>query len=680
MATSGSVYSSYAVDSRFRLYWERTEVDIPNNRSKIKWTLYLISDDYWYSNAVRINSVYINGTLVKGSQTWSNFVHGTYTLASDSIWISHQADGTKSFSVSLSGWFYSNHDVSGSGNFTLDTIPRYANPVPSLTARTETSLTIDWTADGVCDQVQFSSDNGSTWSAVETVNANSGSYTFTGLTVNTTYQVKVKARRKDSQLTDESSAVSMSTYNYPYASTMPDFDIGASVNIGITNPLGHTVTVELLASNNNVAFTGTTSTQTISATPTVSTLYASIPNAMSGSYKVRVTYGASVLTEDGGLYNVVGSLPTAGNLTYADSNNTAVAITQDDQKIVQNISIPNYSISVQGTNSATIASVSVTVNGNTFNLVVGGSTATGTGGVINSASNVQAVATITDSRGQSITKTVEVEMIAWNNPSAIININRQQNFYSETDCNVDASYTQIGASVITINLVGDAVPITGKTTPSQVTATLTDNVTSVVQFDNEFEWNITIVLTDSFGGSTTYHTHIDRGIPAVFTDRRMKAFSVNGFPSHDNSIEVWGGDYYKDGHPIGDEFVKQTDLPLSVPNGGTGSTGVENITSEITLTRSSGNSTVNLDYAYKFGKVVIVQVTVTRNGTVNAGDDMLVGTWTGHRPVSQINSATFNGSTIQILTIDASGTVTVRQFISTYQYTASTFGFVYVEA
>ena len=124
MATSGSVYSSYADDSRFQVYWERTEVDTTNNRTKIKWTLYLVSDDYWYNNAVRINSIYINNTKVKDTQTWSNFVHGTYNLASDTLWIAHDNDGTKTFSISLSGWFYSNSNVSGSDSFTLNTIDR----------------------------------------------------------------------------------------------------------------------------------------------------------------------------------------------------------------------------------------------------------------------------------------------------------------------------------------------------------------------------------------------------------------------------------------------------------------------------------------------------------------------------------------------------------------------------
>lgn len=545
MALSGSFNTSAYNNLYIEFSWTGSQ-SISGNYTDVAWKAVCRRSSGSGGYYAHWSIVVAGETVNSRSQSDRILITNGTTIASGTKRVYHNNDGTKSFSASISASIYTYAtNCTGSGSWTLNTIPRYANPVPSLTARTETSLSITWTADGTCDQVQFSSDNGSTWTAIESINASSGSHTISGLSVNTTYQVKVKARRKDSQLTNESSAVSMTTYNYPFASTMPDFDIGSSVNIGITNPLGHTVTVELLASNNNVAFTGTTSTQTISVDPTASTLYASIPNAMSGSYKVRVTYGASVITEDGGLYNVVGSLPTAGDLTYADSNNTAVAITQDDQKIVQNISVPNYSITVQGANSATIASVSITVNGNTFNLAVSGSTATGTGGTINSASSVVATATITDSRGQTITKTVDVDMIAWNNPSAIINIARQQNFYSETDIKVDADYTQIGNSTITISVLGQAEPITGQTTPADVTASLTDNVQDTLVLDNDFAWNIAITLTDSFGGTTTYNTHVSRGIPFVMFDKHRGSMSLNQFPQHDNSLEV-NGDIYAD--------------------------------------------------------------------------------------------------------------------------------------
>ena len=132
MANSGTVYSSYGRNSRVYVSWSVAETDITNNRWKLNWEAGIIveKNDYWYSNAVRIDSVYIDGGDSLGSGTYSNIIGtGTYKKLSGSKWISASSDGTKSIAVSISGWFYSYGNVSGSNNFTLPTIPRKATLV-----------------------------------------------------------------------------------------------------------------------------------------------------------------------------------------------------------------------------------------------------------------------------------------------------------------------------------------------------------------------------------------------------------------------------------------------------------------------------------------------------------------------------------------------------------------------
>ena len=532
----------------------------------------------------------------------------------------HNTDGTKSFSASVSASIYTYAtNCTGSGSWTLNTIPRYANAVPTLTARTETTLSISWTADGIVDQFQYSIDNGGTWSTATDPNASTGSFSVSGLTANTAYNVKLKARRKDSQLTNESSAVSMSTYAYPYANSMPDFTIGNAVTLGLFNPLAHTVTVTLKASGGTTVATGTASGTTITLTGTASSLYASIPNALSANYSVSVTYDGNTSTNTGGLYIVDqnANKPTIGAFSYADSNGTATAITLDSSKIVQNISTPLFTgASLAAQNSATLASASVTVNGSTYTNNSPSATTTIQGGVINSTSNVTATLTLTDSRGISNTKTVEVEMIAWSAPTGIIEVARQSNFYTETDMKVDADYTQIGNSTVTISVLGQAVPITGQTTPADVTATLTDNVQSTINFDNNFAWNIAITLTDSFGGSTTYNTYISRGIPFVYFDRFNDSVSLNQFPTHQNSLEV-NGDIYADNLDLtGDASIGgDTTITGDIYNHGVNGSDVFLETkNKIWLWRTLENETYNnltktLDFATD---------TMTINGTASA--------------------------------------------------------------
>lgn len=131
MATSGSVYTGYQNYTRFYLIWSLSDQDITNNRSLISWEIGVQGTAgytaYWYSNAVKINSAYVNGSLVSGAATYSNITLSGSTrhrLRSGSIWVGHNSDGTKTFSASVSGWLFNNGTRSASGSWALTTIPR----------------------------------------------------------------------------------------------------------------------------------------------------------------------------------------------------------------------------------------------------------------------------------------------------------------------------------------------------------------------------------------------------------------------------------------------------------------------------------------------------------------------------------------------------------------------------
>lgn len=130
MATSGRVKTNTTYDSYFWVEWEQVgDQDIPNNRTQINWSCGLYSTHKFYSNAVKMSSVSINGTKVFSGGTYSNFTkEGKQTIASGTMWIDHNTDGTKTFSISsFTGWLYSNHNYSSNGgSFSLTTIPRQA--------------------------------------------------------------------------------------------------------------------------------------------------------------------------------------------------------------------------------------------------------------------------------------------------------------------------------------------------------------------------------------------------------------------------------------------------------------------------------------------------------------------------------------------------------------------------
>ena len=546
MATSGSVKSGTAGSggkSYFLVEWSRTSYSIPNNTSTISWTLKVVAGNYWYTNAIRIDYVKINGTQVKGSETYSDISSTTKTLASGTLTIPHNSDGTKTFSIQLSGWFYDYGTKTGSGSFTLDAIPRYATVTQTLASKTETSVTMKWTSDATVDYIWYSSNNGSSWTGINVTDGTSGSYTISGLSANTAYNIKTRVRRKDSQLTTDSSAMSVTTYAYPYANSMPNFTIGERLTLGIYNPLGREVTVNILGADDSQISNDTTTGTSITGYAgdvVVNRLYASIPNAQSGTYKVKVTYGSQITTKTGGTYSINPNdcTPSIGSVAYQDTNSTVTAITQNNQNIVQNHSTVRYSASgLTAQKSATVASCKVTVNGNNYNLTLSGSSASGGNAVINSAQDVEATFTVTDSRGLTGTKTLTIHMLDWQLPTAIITIQRRNNYYSETDITVDANYSYVDGK----NTISIAYKAKKQGTSSwTVTGTLQDNVSAMVTIDNTYAWDFQITLTDRFGGTTTYNVSVARGMPIAFFDRIRESVGINCFPAYDRSLEVNG--------------------------------------------------------------------------------------------------------------------------------------------
>jgi hypothetical protein len=67
-----------------------------------------------------------------------------------------------------------------------------------------------------------------------------------------------------------------------------------------------------------------------------------------------------------------------------------------------------------------------------------------------------------------------------------------------------------------------------------------DNVTSVVQLDNNYAWTVAIKLVDSLGGQTTYTAYISRGMPIIYFDRLKSSVGINCFPKDEESLEVNG--------------------------------------------------------------------------------------------------------------------------------------------
>ena len=307
---------------------------------------------------------------------------------------------------------------------------------------------MNWSSDSTVDYLWYSKDNGSNWTGVDVTDGKSGTYTISSLSANTSYTIKTRVRRKDSQLTTDSASLVVTTYDFPYCNNMPNFTIGNAVTIKFYNPLSRNITWQVLGNDSSViaenSTTGTYYTG-INGDATITNLYKSIPSAKSGTYKVKVTYGSSVITKTGGTYTIKGTeTPTINTITYADTNTTVTAITGNNQHIVQNQSNLKVTYtSATAKNNSTISKYEFALNGVTKTSTTAGGTIDF--GKVDSANNLTLTVTVTDSRGLTAKTTKTITMLAHSKPTAKVTLERLNNYEDESYLTVDGSVSSVNS-------------------------------------------------------------------------------------------------------------------------------------------------------------------------------------------------------------------------------------------
>lgn len=132
MATSGNVRTTTAF-GYVELAWNVASQSIDNNTSTINYSLNIYRTSPIQSTASKSYWIKINGiTVASGTNTIGG--SGTKALKSGTTTIQHNSDGTKTFDLSFSQDIEINWNgswigtITGSGNATLDTIPRTTQP------------------------------------------------------------------------------------------------------------------------------------------------------------------------------------------------------------------------------------------------------------------------------------------------------------------------------------------------------------------------------------------------------------------------------------------------------------------------------------------------------------------------------------------------------------------------
>lgn len=328
----------------------------------------------------------------------------------------------------------------------------------------------------------------------------------------------------------------------------PDFNDEANPTINYSNPAGNSVAsldacISLTGARDDIGYRAvskTGSSYTFNLTEAErNVLRGACPNSNSLSVKFylrTIISGNTYYSTINKTMTIVNGTPTfsASNISYKDSNSTTVAVTGNNQKLVQSLSNLLATItSATAKKSASISKYEATINGVTKTITSAGNIDFG---VINSANNLTLSVKVTDSRGNTVTASKTVTFLAWVLPTAIISLKRKNNYEDQSYLTVNATYSSVDSkNSVTIKYQYK------KTTESSYTSLTTINNGSQVTLtlSKDFVWDFKIVITDKFG-TTTYNTVLAKGKFILFVDTKKLSVGVNCFPSKTESLEVNG--------------------------------------------------------------------------------------------------------------------------------------------
>ena len=255
-------------------------------------------------------------------------------------------------------------------------------------------------------------------------------------------------------------------------------------------------------------------------------------------YIRTIINGSTFYTNKAITFSVVNANPTF-NVVYLDTNSTTTGITGNNQQIIQN----NSTLQINITNAAalkyaTLKTASINVNGAVTTQNLNSSSLAINVGILNVSQNLTIPVTVTDSRNNKTTINLTIQVLSWSLPSALITMARESNFYTATNLTVNADYSSLNnKNTITIQYQ------IKKTTDSTYGAltTISDNVQTTFNADNQYSWNVKVILTDKIG-STTYNLFLYKGIPLMFWDKFLSSVSINCFPTNEYSFALNGVD------------------------------------------------------------------------------------------------------------------------------------------
>lgn len=425
-------FKSNTYDGRYLKLTIDEIVEPTLNRSKLPWTLSSVGgNDTYYT--ISATSIVINGVEVysKEKTSWTDEVFpAAKGSTSGTAYVTHDTNGKKTITVEFITSVYVGYPLDyGSDSVVLTDIDRTA---PTVTCQisniTSAGFKISGTSSVTADKWDYSTDDGKTWTEFSTTAGTAANVTVSTLSPNTTYSVKVRARKKSNYVYGTSGSVSaktlgasviVKTYNFAADAASPAIKVNLTVYDG---SYYHKLSVKAGTDTVFEASLGQCSAGTADRSYSMTAaqrtaLLEAMSTSVSKSFDVCIT-----TYSDSGYSKIIGteskkavtastsaalSAPTFEDFSYVDVQAIVAAAMGSDKALVQNYSRLRV-VCEEGTarNGASISGYSASI---------GNASASGSGtildvGAIGSTGNLTLTVACTDSRGYATTikKTVTV--------------------------------------------------------------------------------------------------------------------------------------------------------------------------------------------------------------------------------------------------------------------------------
>lgn len=605
MALSGT-FQNYPVSS-FGLYceWSGTQ-SITGNYTDVTLKVYL--SYYTLDVGARSDStISINGV----SETYTVPAIEDYSsgwkkklLKTKTVRVSHNADGTKSGVALSASWRFSGTysgvsigTITASATVTLNSIDRTAPTVScSVSNITANGFTISASSSATSDIWQYSLNGGSTWTQFSATAGTSATVTLSSLSPNTTYSVRVRARKRTNQVYGTSGTVSAKTLGGAVLLSCGSFSADAAsislslrvtvYNAAYTNYItiknGSTTYLSLAGrvwsagtAYRTITLTASERTTLLNAMASVKSFTATIELVTkSGSTQIgsASTCTCTIRTSQ------ANSGPSLSGFTFADSYSTTTAITDNNQVLIQDYSRLTVTPgTATARNGASIVSYSAVCSGVTKSNTTGAALSLGT---IGTSGTRDITLTVTDSRGYTASVTQSVTVVPYSKPRvSSVSLRRTNDIETEMQLVFNGSISPItvdGTQKNSLLYARYRYKLTSASSYNSYTSILGSVTATSSSFsfsnlelcnlDSESSYDFHLQIRDQLNSLTSLDLYfvVSQGTPLVALRKKMVGINT---PSPEAALHVVG-DTRIEGTLIPDEI----DYPFDKPYFGTCST------------------------------------------------------------------------------------------------------------